>query len=127
MTGPVTGTLPLAYTSWNSLSAFELGNTQLSGAIPSAYTTAWLQLQNFTLDGAQVAGPVLDPFSWTNLTWYTLQNTPVTSDSAQPFWVLKPQAATLTQLKGLRIGEFNSLNQWCRLGLTSGTGVMLGF
>lgn len=124
-TGGFTGTLPTSYTSWLSLRAFELAGTQLSGAIPSAYTTAWLSLNNFTLDGAQVMGYVPDPFSWSNLTWYTVQNTPVSSDATQPFWVLKPQAASLTQLKGLRLGEWGALSwvehtPWASSGFSCG-------
>jgi hypothetical protein len=118
-TGGFTGTLPTSYTSWLSLKAFELGGTQLSGSIPSAYSTAWLSLNNFTLDGAQVLGYVPDPFSWTNLTWYTVQNTPVYSDAAQPFWLLKPQAASLAQLKGLRLGEWNEV-EWAYTLASSG-------
>lgn len=104
VTGPVAGSLPLAYSSWNALRVFELSNTSLTGSIPSVYATAWLSLENFTLDGAQVTGFVPDPWGWSNLTWYTLQNTPVWSTPTQPFWVLKSQAAALQSLKGLRLG-----------------------
>lgn len=111
VSGPLAGSLPLAYSSWNNLKAFELSNTYLTGSIPSVFTTAWLSLENFTLDGAQVMGLVPDPFVWGNLTWYTLQNTPVYSDATQPVWVLKSQAATLQKLKGLRLGKLNSLGK----------------
>lgn len=106
VSGAVGGALPLAYSAWTSLKAFELSNTQLTGAIPTLYTTAWPSLENFTLDGANVMGLVPEPFGWSNLTWHTLQNTPVLSDAAQPFWVLKNQSATLQKLRGLRLGEF---------------------
>lgn len=105
VTGPVAGSLPLAYSSWNALRVFELGNTYLTGSIPSVYTTAWTSLENFTLDGAQVTGLVPDPWGWSSLTWYTLQNTPVVSNATQPFWALKSQAAALQSLKGLRLGR----------------------
>jgi hypothetical protein len=95
VSGPVTGTLPTAYSSWTSLKAFELSNTMLNGTIPAAYTTAWLSLENFTLNGAMVSGYVPDPFSWSNLTWYTVQNTAVYSDALTPFWIFKSQAANL--------------------------------
>lgn len=106
----MTGTLPLAYSSWNFLRVFELGGTQLTGSIPTVYNTAWLSLENFTLDGAAVGGSVPDAFTWSNLTWYTLQNTPVTSNSTNVFWLLKPQASTLQRLQGLRLGKRGSSN-----------------
>lgn len=77
----------------------------MNGVIPAAYVPAWPSLENFTLDGAAISGYVPDPFGWTNLTWYTLQNTPVYADLVQPFWVLKSQAAALQRLQGLRLGE----------------------
>lgn len=105
LTGPITGGLPLNYTAWSSLKAFELGGTRLTGSIPAVYTAAWPALENFTVDGALLSGYVPDAFSWTNITWYTVQNTSVFSDSVQPFWVLKAQAATLRKVKGLRLGK----------------------
>jgi hypothetical protein len=108
VSGAVDGTLPVAYSAWTSLKAFELSNTQLTGTIPVLYTTSWPSLENFTLDGASVSGLVPDPSGWSNLTWYTLQNTQVFANAAQPFWLLKNQSATLQKLRGLRIGELQT-------------------
>lgn len=113
----MSGPLPTAYTSWNALRVFELSSTNLTGTIPAAYFTAWLSLENFTIEGATIGGYLPSPVSCTNLTWYGVQSTPVVSDATQPLWVLTPAAAMLKKLVGLRLGECGASCQACFCGL----------
>jgi hypothetical protein len=105
MSGRVTGTLPAAYSAWSQLKAFELSGTALSGSVPAVYTSSWPSLENFTLDGAMVSGAAPEPFNWTNITWYTLQDTPVSAGPGALFWVYSSQAAALKNIQGLQLGE----------------------
>lgn len=109
MSGRVTGTLPASYSTWSLLKAFELSATALSGSVPAVYTSSWPYLENFTLDGAMVSGAAPEPFNWTNITWYTLQDTPVSAAPDTHFWVYSSQAAALKNILGLQLGEFLSM------------------
>lgn len=106
VSGPLQGQLPLEYGSWAKLRAFELGRTRLGGTIPASYFLSWPLLENFTLDGANITGYLPSPMSCKNMAYYTVQDTPVMSDSIQPLWVLDAnQACSLRRMSGLRLGE----------------------
>lgn len=103
--GPVWGQLPLNYTAWSRLRAFELTSTALTGTIPPSYFSSWTALENFTLDGASISGHLPPPWGCPNLTSYIVQNTPVVSNASSPLWVFSPLASSLTRLTALGLGE----------------------
>eukprot|EP00775_Hariotina_reticulata_P011530 gene11530-11673_t len=102
--GPVTGELPAGYSAWANVKVFEVKNTQLSGTVPSLLFSSWRQLENFTIDGALITGGLPEPWACTNLTTYWVQNTPVTSNTLSPVWILDPRAASLTRMQMIGLG-----------------------
>jgi hypothetical protein len=108
----VWGQLPLAYTAWSRLRAFELTSTALTGTIPPSYFSSWPALENFTLDGASIGGYLPPPWGCPNLSSYIVQNTPVVSNASSPLWMFSPLASSLTRLAALGLGESCACTSW---------------
>jgi hypothetical protein len=84
--------VPEAYGRWSSLKSITLKNTSISGTFPVPPESSWLKLQEFYIDGSQMTGRPPDFRLMTDLRSYRLENTPVSTDTTTPFWMLAATA-----------------------------------
>lgn len=110
LSGGVSGPLPLAYSAWTRLKAFEVTGTNLTGTIPAEYFGAWSLLENFTVDGASISGSLPPPWQCYNLKYYIVKDTPVVSNVTHPVWMLDPHAVNLTQMAGIGLGKLRCVH-----------------
>ncbi len=106
VTGPLVGMLPAAYASWAKLRELNLQQTALNGTVPVNYTCAsWPLISSFQIDGAKIGGTLPNMGTCPLLSRFWVQNTPVTSNSSLPLWLLGVPVGQLPVLTNIGLGE----------------------